>query len=159
MRGQCERSTDKRHSQLLHKRAQRWKSLSHPNVSPLVGVSLTPFQLSLAYDLRPGGNIKEHAVSHPNVPRLSLVRKIPVTITNTPIHKLSIPHSRQLLDLAEGLKHLHDLDVIHGNITTVGCPPSPSGCISSAASAAWGNILRQCLRDCTHRTVIGECPC
>lgn len=48
--------------------------LSHPNILPFRGVNTTLFQLALVYDQGENGNIIEYTGSHPDVPRLALVR-------------------------------------------------------------------------------------
>jgi len=48
-----------------------WKRLKHPNVLPLLGVTLVPFQLVSHW--MPGGDLLEHIKKHPDVDRLGLV--------------------------------------------------------------------------------------
>ena len=47
-----------------------WKRLTHPNVVPLLGVTVTPFQL--VSDWMSGGDLPDY-IKHPNADRLGLV--------------------------------------------------------------------------------------
>lgn len=49
-----------------------WKRLAHPNIAPLLGVTLEPLQLISAW--MPGGELKEYIASHSDMDRLGLVR-------------------------------------------------------------------------------------
>jgi hypothetical protein len=51
-----------------------WKHLRHPNVVPLLGVTLSPYQLISNW--MPSGDLLEN-VKKPNVDRLGLVGIIP----------------------------------------------------------------------------------
>jgi len=48
-----------------------WKHLTHPNIVPLLGVTLTPLQLISAW--MSGGELKEYVINHPDADRLGLV--------------------------------------------------------------------------------------
>jgi hypothetical protein len=48
-----------------------WKCLGHPNIVPLLGVTVTPFQFVSVW--MPGGELAEYISMHPSVDRLSLV--------------------------------------------------------------------------------------
>lgn len=48
-----------------------WKHLTHPNIVPLLGITLTPLQLISAWI--PGGELKEYVINHPDMDRLGLV--------------------------------------------------------------------------------------
>ena len=54
-----------------------WKHLMHPNIVPLLGVTITPFQL--ISDWMPGGDLLEHIRKNPDADRLGLVSVGPVT--------------------------------------------------------------------------------
>ena len=47
------------------------KHLSHPNIVPLLGATVDPFEL--VSDLMPGGDLMEYITNHPDVDRHSLV--------------------------------------------------------------------------------------
>jgi hypothetical protein len=51
-----------------------WMRLSHPNVLPFRGVNMTLFQLALVYDWSENGDIIKYTASHPDAPRMTLVR-------------------------------------------------------------------------------------
>jgi len=53
-----------------------WKQLAHPNIVPLLGVTIEPFQLILNW--MPGGDLPKYIKKNPNVDRLGLVRVPPV---------------------------------------------------------------------------------
>ena len=48
-----------------------WKHLTHPNVLPLLGVTIAPFQLISKW--MPGGDLREYIEKHPDADRLELV--------------------------------------------------------------------------------------
>ncbi|KAF9642811.1 kinase-like protein [Thelephora ganbajun] len=75
----------------FHQVAVMWKHLTHPNIVPLLGVTIDPFEL--ISDRMPGGDLTEYITNHPDTDRLSL-----------------------LSDVAEGLNYLHSCDVIHGDL-------------------------------------------
>ena len=53
-----------------------WKTLRHPNVLPLLGVTVTenPCQLVVVSEWMENGNINKFLKAHPSVNRLELVR-------------------------------------------------------------------------------------
>lgn len=57
--------------QTFHHVAVVWKHSAHPNIVPLLGVTVDPLQLISAW--MPGGNLMEHIKSHPDADRLTLV--------------------------------------------------------------------------------------
>ncbi|KAF9645424.1 kinase-like protein [Thelephora ganbajun] len=73
------------------KEAVMWKRLDHPNVLPLLGVTIAPFQLISSW--MSGGNLPEYIERHADADRIRL-----------------------LCDVAEGLKYLHSCNVIHGDL-------------------------------------------
>ena len=50
-----------------------WKSLRHPNVLPLVGVTMSEGQLAMVSDWMVNGNINDFVKAHPDANRLELV--------------------------------------------------------------------------------------
>jgi len=48
-----------------------WKRLTHPNVLPLLGVTIAPLQLVSIW--MSGGDLREYIEKHSNVDRLGLV--------------------------------------------------------------------------------------
>jgi len=48
-----------------------WKRLAHPNVAPLLGVTIDPIQL--VSDWMSGGNLTEYIANNPDTDRLGLV--------------------------------------------------------------------------------------
>ena len=48
-----------------------WKHLTHPNIVPLLGVTITPLQL--ISDWMPGGELREYLKNNPDAKRLKLV--------------------------------------------------------------------------------------
>ena len=55
-----------------------WKYLTHPNILPLLGVTLTPFQLISSW--MPGGNLSTYIKKNPDADRIGLVRAPPVVL-------------------------------------------------------------------------------
>ena len=101
------------HQQNLQKFCQEavvWKRLTHPNVLPLLGVTINPFQLISSW--MPGGDLPEYIKLNPDADRRRLVRLPPVVfILCSPRYQIS--------DVANGLCYLHSCDVIHGVIAGV----------------------------------------
>jgi len=56
-----------------------WKYLTHPNILPLLGITISPFQL--ISDWMPGGDLPEYIRKNPDVDRLGLVCISPVVFT------------------------------------------------------------------------------
>ncbi|KAF9645725.1 kinase-like protein [Thelephora ganbajun] len=74
--------------------AVMWKHLKHPNILPLLGVTLSPLQL--VSNWMPGGDLSGY-VKNSDTNRLGLSR-------------------HQLSDVAKGLHYLHSRNVIHGDL-------------------------------------------
>ncbi|KAF9784796.1 kinase-like domain-containing protein [Thelephora terrestris] len=72
-----------------------WKHLSHPNILPLLGVSVSmdPYCFRILTRWMINGNITEYARSNPEVNRLQL-----------------------LLEVASGVAYLHELGIVHGDL-------------------------------------------
>ena len=54
--------------------AVAWKALRHPNVLPLLGVTMTEDRFATVSDWMTKGNISEFVKANPNAARLELVR-------------------------------------------------------------------------------------
>ena len=50
-----------------------WKSLKHPNVLPLVGVTMTESMFAMVSEWMVNGNVNQFVGTHPNADRLGLV--------------------------------------------------------------------------------------
>ena len=50
-----------------------WKSLRHPNVLQLVGVTMSEAQFAMVSDWMVNGNINDFVKAHPDADRLELV--------------------------------------------------------------------------------------
>jgi hypothetical protein len=50
-----------------------WKTLRHPNVLPLIGVTMSETQFAMISDWMENGNINEFVKAHPGANRLELV--------------------------------------------------------------------------------------
>ena len=86
------------------------KHLTHPNIVPLVGVTIDPFQF--ISDWMPGGDLVNYIANNPDADRRGLV-SVP-----SPVLYNDLPH-HQLSDAAEGLNYLHSRGVIHGYLKGV----------------------------------------
>lgn len=60
--------------QILWRRAPTWKKFSHPHLSVFHGVATKISPLALVYDWEVNGDIIHYVRSHPQPPRLALVR-------------------------------------------------------------------------------------
>ena len=50
-----------------------WKTLRHPNVLPLLGVTMGVYHFAMASEWMKDGNINEFIKAHPNANRFELV--------------------------------------------------------------------------------------
>ena len=50
-----------------------WKMFRHPNILPLIGVTMSESQFTMVSDWMGNGNISEFVKAHPAVNRLELV--------------------------------------------------------------------------------------
>ena len=50
-----------------------WKSLQHPNVLPLIGVTMSETQFAMISDWMANGNINNFVKAHPDANQLELV--------------------------------------------------------------------------------------
>ena len=50
-----------------------WKFLRHPNVLPLIGVTMTESHFAMTSEWMVNGNINDFIKAHPNADRLGLV--------------------------------------------------------------------------------------
>lgn len=64
-------------SQRFCKEVVTWKALHHPNVMPLLGVTMTETQFMMASEWVDNGNINEFVKADANVNRLELVCCVP----------------------------------------------------------------------------------
>ena len=68
-----------RNPQTFCQEAVIWKRLTHPNIVPLLGITITPFQLISNW--MPGGDLPVYIKKHPDQDRLELVCASPVVFT------------------------------------------------------------------------------
>ena len=88
-----------------------WKQLIHDNIVPFKGVTLDPFQIMSEW--MPGGDLTGYINTNPHANPIKLVSLVSVPSCN----ESSL--SRQLVDVARGLRYLHLCDVIHGDLKGV----------------------------------------
>ncbi|KAF9791125.1 kinase-like domain-containing protein [Thelephora terrestris] len=75
------------------KEAITWKTLRHPNVLPLIGVTMTEVKFAMISDWMANGNLNEFVEANPDADRLKL-----------------------LGDTARGLIYIHERGVVHGDL-------------------------------------------
>jgi len=56
-----------------------WKRLAHPNILPLLGITVTPFQLISNW--MPGGDLPQYIRKNSNADRIGLVGIPPIMFT------------------------------------------------------------------------------
>ena len=67
--------------QTFHQVTVVWKHMAHPNIVPLLGVTLDPPQL--ISDRMPGGDLTEYIASHPGADRIGLVSDFSASLYKT----------------------------------------------------------------------------
>ena len=104
-----------------------WKVLCHPNVLPLMGVTMDGNQLAMVSEWMVNGNITEYIAAHGEVNRFELVRSRFLRWPELPIANNGL--TRQLQDVARGLIYMHGQFMVHGDlkgvrvtIRTLECP-------------------------------------
>ncbi|KAF9789170.1 kinase-like domain-containing protein [Thelephora terrestris] len=80
----------------FYKEVIAWKSLRHPNILPLLGVIMSENQFAMVSEWMTNGNIKEFTAANQHANRYQL-----------------------LAEVANGLKHMHNQEMVHGNLTGV----------------------------------------
>ena len=99
-----------------------WKRLIHPNVLPLLGVTIDDFQL--VSNWMSGGHLLGYIQNNSDADRLALVGISP------PLHLSQTYSHYQLSGVARGLCYLHSCNVVHGDLKGVrGCSKSCSATI------------------------------
>lgn len=116
-------------TQRFHSEIHIWSLLHHGAVKvvPLVGVYSTekhPF--GLVYRYMEGLDLRQYMRSKPNIGRLQLVSYPSQLIRYA---SASYPSHQKLIDLARGLKRMHDLGVVHGALEMVRRSLFPQPCI------------------------------
>ena len=101
-------------AQRFCKEVMTWRSLSHPNVLPLLGVMMTSKRFAMISEWMDHGNINEFIEVYSGVNRFELVGTSPHFQLHTPLTT-----RRQLEDVAKGLIYLHDQAMIHGDLKGV----------------------------------------
>jgi serine/threonine protein kinase len=87
-----------------------WKHLTHPNILPLLGVTIDGFQL--VSDWMSGGHLLGYIQNNSDADRLGLVGIPPLRLSQT-------YSDYQLSDVAKGLCYLHSCNVVHGDLKGV----------------------------------------
>ena len=65
-----------------------WKTLRHPNVLPLIGVTMSETHFAMVSDWMENGNINDFVKAHPEADRLGLVgRSIEVSPSSLQAHQ------------------------------------------------------------------------
>ena len=62
-----------------------WKSLQHPNVLPLMGVTMTEVHFAMVSEWMADGNIREFIKAYPNEDRLGLVSLFKVSSSSVEV--------------------------------------------------------------------------
>ena len=105
-------------AQRFHRHALICIRLSHANIVPLLGVfSSTKFPYACIFESVGKDNLPKYLVSNPCTPRLKLVSNLVSFCGRLPV--LILMYGDQLVEIARGLHHIHDLDIIHGSIRGV----------------------------------------
>jgi serine/threonine protein kinase len=93
--------------------AVTWKHLRHPNILPLLGVTVGEHQLAMVSEWMENGNINEFIQKDEHVNRTELVR---CHLTPQEPYRCTV---WQLVGVANGLMYMHDLRIVHGDLKGV----------------------------------------
>jgi serine/threonine protein kinase len=99
------------------KEVAMWKNLSHPNVLNLIGITdtLEDGRFSMVSEWMANGNIMEHVRAHAGN-HLKLVGR------NRVILRRYLLSTFQLTGAIEGLRYLHNANIVHGDLKGVSFP-------------------------------------
>jgi serine/threonine protein kinase len=89
-----------------------WKRMSHPNILPFIGVSLSR-ELAIVYPWMENGNVLEYLKKTPEANPVKLVGCPDFIVFPKRI-------SSQLEESAIGLQYLHNMSLVHGDLQPVG---------------------------------------
>ena len=93
-----------------------WKSLQHPNVLPLIGVTMTETRFAMISDWMVNGNINDFVKTHPDVDRFGLVGFLLKVLRPCFIDNCK---TLQLMDVGRGLIYIHGQGMVHGDLKGV----------------------------------------
>jgi len=104
--------------QRFYRHALVCSSLSHANIVPFLGIfSSNKFPYACVFESIGKGNLAQYLVSNPGAPRLKLVRNHTSFCRSSYANLVTSGH--QLMEVARGLHHIHDLNIVHGSIRGV----------------------------------------
>ena len=94
-----------------------WKHLSHRNILPLFGISMStdPHGFCVLTEWMPNGNVMQYTRSNPEANRLQLVGPLAVS----PRLPVTIIKNIQLSEVMSGVAYLHELSIVHGDLKGV----------------------------------------
>jgi len=92
-----------------------WKTLRHPNVLPLIGVTMSENQFAMISDWMANGNINDFVKAHPDANRLELVSSSPRIL----LPSLTVGPGIKLEGVASGLIYIHSQGMVHGDLKGV----------------------------------------
>ena len=103
--------------QSFYREVVSWKQFKHPNLLLLEAAIKTWRGLTMISEWMESGTIMDFIVAHPETNRLKLVGIFPRTWSKA---DQTLP---QLVDVARGLKYLHDWPSVHADLKSVGRIP------------------------------------
>ena len=133
-----------------------WKSLCHPNVLPLLGVTMTETRFVMVSEWMENGNINEFTKARADVNLFELVRSpgphfyLMITIVRLP----------QLEDVTRGLIYMHDQGIVHGDLKGVRIEP-PNNTPHTCSRIPQPNVLvdrngHACISDFSLLTIVSD---
>jgi len=104
-----------------------WKALHHPNVLPLLGVTMVDKHFAMVSEWMENGSINQYIMVHRDVNRFELVGFLFLSQLHSALMATLLV---QLQDVSKGLIYMHNQGMVHGDLKGVSlCMPKFPFCL------------------------------